>query len=214
MSLSRPSILTLAGSAGSFDDADDEPSSAGSSSEEKQSRSSANLSTTSDTHNQTETMDEDFQSIKNALTKKESQQVFRLRVLVILILISAAAAISFTIYYLERTTQTDNFEAAHYGSAEKIIDSLQRVTETISAIGGVALSATAESQDHFENASTTSETEIFPGWPFFTMHHFEERATNVRKLAGIFYLSMNPIVTSKQLGAWEEYVQGGANSWM
>lgn len=208
MSLSRTSKLTLAGSAGSWD-GDDEPCSVAGSSAEENIESSSNFSTADTNQNGT---DEDFQSIKNALTQKESQQVFRLRVLVVLILIAAAAAISFTVYYLERTSQVEEFHAAYYGSADKIIDSLQHIIETISAIGGIAVTASVEAQQQFGNATPSATT--FSGWPFFTMHRFQERADNARKLAGILYLSMNPLVREDQLGAWEEYVKSDANSWM
>lgn len=210
MSLSKTSKLTLAGSAGGWDGDDQQSSAAGSSSGNIES-SSTNFSA-GDT-NQSGTTDEDFQSIKKALTEKESQQVLRLRVLVVLLLMAAAAAISFTVFYLERTTQVEEFETAYFGSAEKIIDSLKEVTETISAIGGVAVTASVEAQEQFGNA-TPSAANGFSGWPFFTMHRFQERSNNARKLAGILYLSMNPIVRSDQLGAWEEYVNSDANAWM
>lgn len=208
MSLSKTSKITLTGS--DRDDADNASSAAGSLSEIIES-SSTNMSTT-ETY-QTGTTDEDFQTIKNALTQQESRQVFRLRVLVILILMAAAASISFTVFHLERTTQVDEFEAAFYGSAEKIIDSLQQVTETISAIGGIAITASVEAQEKFRSG-TLSSTSSFSGWPFFTMNAFQERGNNARALAGVLYLSLNPIVQFHELGLWEQFVQSDANSWM
>ena len=209
MSLSKTSKITLAGDAGGWNIADDASSAARSS--ENIESSSTNLST-SET-NQTGTTDEDLQSIKNALTQKESKQVFRLRVLVILILLAAAASISYTVYYLERTTQVDQFEAAYFGTAEKIIESLQLVTGSISAIGGLAITATVEAQQQFGNG-TAPTTKQFSSWPFYTMDAFQERSNNARALAGILYLSLNPIVRSDQLELWEEYVQSDANAWM
>lgn len=208
MSLSKTSKITLAGS--NRDDADDTSSVAGSSSENVES-SSANMSTTET--NNSGTTEEDFQSIKNALTQKESQQVFCLRVLVIFILIAAAASISYTVYHLQRSTQVEEFEATYFSTAEKIIESLQQATETISAIGGLAVTATVEAQQQFGNGSVPKGTAWF-GWPFFTLDAFPERAGNARLLSRSLHVSISPIVQSKQLGLWEEYAQSNANSWM
>ena len=209
MSLSKTSKITLAGSAGA--DTHDVDDASSTSSSEIIESSSTNVSTT-DT-NQTGTADEDFQSIKNALTQKESKQVFRLRVIVILILLAAAASISFTVYYLEMTTQVEEFEADYLATAEKIIDSLQQVTDAISAMGGLAVTATVEAQQQFQNANM-SETNVFSGWPFFSLDAFQERAQNAKLLSKSIYTSINPIVRSDQLELWEEYVQSHANSWM
>lgn len=132
---------------------------------------------------------------------------------VILILLAAGASISFTVYFLERTTEEDEFEAAFVGTADKIIDSLQQVTKTISAMAGLAVTATGEAQQQFGNV-TAPETKIFSGWPFFTMDAFQARAQNVKILTRSFHINMGPIVGRHQLKLWEEYVRSDANSWM
>ncbi len=207
MSLSKTSKETLEGEKDDWEDADDASSSSG-----NLEASSTNVSTT-DT-NQTGTTDDDFQSIKNALTKRETQQVFRLRVLVMFVLIAAATSISVVIFHLERSTQVEEFEADFYGVAEKVIEALQQVTESISAVGGLAVMATVDAQNQVLNASLTNSESVFVGWPFVTIDAFQERANNARSLSGSMYVSLNPIVQPNQLNEWEKFVQSNANSWM
>ncbi len=160
----------------------------------------------------TGTTDEELQNINSALTKKESQQVFVLRAFVMLILLTTAASISLTIFHLERNSQVEQFETDYYATADKVIDVLQQVTESISAVSGLVLLATANTPKQVENSSSGAES--FSGWPFITVDMFQERAYNARSLAGSIYISINPIVQMDQLSAWEKYVQSAANSWM
>ncbi len=211
MSLSKTSKETLQGGKDVCEDVDDASSAAGDSSGNVDA-SKSNLSTT-DT-NQSGTTDDEIQNIKNALTKRESQQVFRLRLLVMLILIAAATSISFTIFRLERSSQLEEFESDYYGVAEKIITSLQEVTKSISAIAGLAVTVTVDAHNKVGNASTVDTENLFSGWPFITIDAFQERATNARAQAGSIFVSLNPIVESDQLSAWEKYLQSDVNTWM
>ncbi len=187
-------------------------SSGGGSSSLKLEESSTARSTNND-NIQTRTSDEDLQNIKSALAKRETQQVFVLRTFVMLILITAAASISITILHLQRSSQLVQFETNYYAAADKIIDVLQEVTESISAVSGLALLATAHTPKQDENSST-SDAQSSSVWPFITVGMFQEQANNARSLAGSVYVSINPIIEMHQLSGWEQYVQGDANSWM
>lgn len=176
-------------------------------------RASVTNGSTSET-NQTGTTDEDFQSIKNALTQRESRQVFRLRVLVMMILLAAATSISVVIYNLERSSQIDEFESDYYAVAEKIIDALNKVTDSIAAISGIAVTATVNAQQKATLNASSSDTAGISGWPFVSIDAFQERARNARSQAGSIFVSLNPIVHADQLSGWEKYVQSDANSWM
>ncbi len=212
MSLSKVSKDTLEGDKDLWDDVDDASSAAGTRSSGNVEASNANNSTT-DT-NQSGTTDDDFQNIKNALTKRESQQVFRLRVLVMLILIAAGASISITIFHLEKSSQLEEFESDYYGVAEKVVDALQKVTESISAISGIAVTATVDAQNQLVNASAFEDTGSIANWPFITIDAFQERASNAIALAGSIFVSLNPLVQLDQLSDWQKYVESDVNSWM
>ncbi len=209
MSLSQVSKDILEGDKGIWDSIDD--ASTGTRSSGNIEASYANNSTT-DT-NQSGTTDDDIQNIKNALTKRESQQVFRLRILVMLILIAAAASISMTIFHLQKNSQLEEFESDYYGVAEKVVDALQKVTESISAISGIAVTATVDAQNQLVNVSALN-TKGVSEWPFITIDAFQERASNAIALAGSIFVSLNPLVQLDQLSDWQKYVESDVSSWM
>lgn len=186
-------------------DDSEEGSKSGSSNIEKSSGTDADVSgygSTTDTRRTSS--DDDTQTIKNVLARHETQQVFRLRLLVILILIAAATSISVTIYYIVRGAEMDEFELQYYGAANKIVDAFQDVLVQMSAVSGIAVSLTAD----------TLKANATESWPFVTMSNFQERAGSARKLSGAIYVSINPIIESNQLYAWERYVQSDVNKWV
>lgn len=194
---------------------DDEESKEGSSLVDQSSGSgtgSHNGSTT-DTNQSGRRSEDDPESIKNAITKKESRQVFRLRIVVVLILVAAAASISFAIYYITRNAEIDTFEQQYSAVADKIIDSFQRVLVEMSAVSGIAVAATAETQMHYSENGDAIESEAGT-WPFVTISNFQERGGNAQTLSGALYISISPIVEAEELADWERYVLSGANSWM
>lgn len=71
------------------------------------------------TCNSTGNVDESHSS--EDLGKKETLSVFRLRSLVILVLILTAAAISYTVFRLSHEAETEEFATQYEGAAEKVI---------------------------------------------------------------------------------------------
>jgi hypothetical protein len=67
---------------------------------------------------QTHSTEEEMDTIKNQLANRESAGVFRLRVMVILVLVGVAVSLSFTVYNLTRDAQIASFEGNFEGSAE------------------------------------------------------------------------------------------------
>jgi hypothetical protein len=161
-----------------------------------------NDSTTGAKSERTNGTDDDMQTIKDALTKKETSQVLKLRVIVIMILIAASASISGAVYYITRSGQVEEFEVEFASVADKIIDVMQEIVVEISAVAGLAVIATADAQERGDE------------WPFVTISAFQEKANNARDLSGAIYLSLNPIVQPDQFLEWEKYVLSDVNSWM
>jgi hypothetical protein len=146
-----------------------------------------------------ETDEDDGDEIKDLLSSK----VVRLRVLVIVALLLAAAAVSTVIYVITRNSEMEEFELQFEGNAEKVIESFTEIVKTMGAISGLGVAISAHSQN------TASEK-----WPFVTLSNFQERAGNARTLSGALYVSINPIVdTKEELDKWEEYVLGESNQW-
>jgi hypothetical protein len=62
--------------------------------------------------------DEDIKSTRDTFTKKETAEVARLRVLVMLVLLVAAVGICFTIHLLLRNAQLDELSIQYNGAAQ------------------------------------------------------------------------------------------------
>lgn len=172
---------------------------------------------TSETHNSSLEREDDTHSIRNALAKQGTKEVFRLRVLVILLLVAAATSISVTVYYIIRNAQINEFEQNYEALASKVLDAMQEVMIQMAAVSGLAVAATAETQKHYyfaEDGTIANVSTPPQQWPYVTISSFQERAGNAQALAGAIYVSICPIVTSEQLSEWERYVHSDANYWM
>ena len=77
-------------------------------------------STKDETHNE-----ESLASIQERLSKKESESVFRLRLLVVLVLLLAAGSVCFVVYRLTENGENDLFQSQYEGAAEKILECKQ-----------------------------------------------------------------------------------------
>ena len=188
----------------SLQEVSEEDSRSASSNIEKSSGTDASGNGSTTESRRTGTSEEDAQHIKNALARQETKQVFRLRVLVILVLFAAAASISVTIYYIIQNANMEEYQLQYEGTANKLVDSLQQVLAEMAAISGIAVAATADALQYNSNES----------WPFVTMTNFQERAGSAKRISGAIYVSINPIIQSNQLSDWESYVLSDANSWM
>ena len=147
--------------------------------------------------------EDNIQSIKDQLSKKESQQVLRLRVVVILVLMCAAAAVTVVVYVITRQAQIKEFNIQYEGIADKVVTSFTDILKEMGAISGLGV------------AATVSATDTKSVWPWVTMSNFQERAGNARTLSGALYVSMNPLVGAGQGNLWQEFSQNSQNSfWM
>ena len=102
------------------DDNDDKSSSFGTSPKDDQASSSNSKSDS----NRTGTTDDEVNMIKEELARIESKNVFRLKIIVILILVIVAVTMCSTIYYITRKAEMEAFEIEFEGVAEAIIGSL------------------------------------------------------------------------------------------
>jgi hypothetical protein len=159
-------------------------------------------SASSDEDSSGDTSTDSNKSDDTKLAKKETAAVLRLRFLLILALIGAAAAVSIVIYYITRSSQKEEFEIQYEDAAETTIQSFEDIIVAMAAISGLGVAASADSVDYNTQ------------WPFVTLSNFQQRAGNVRALAGVLDVSINPLVTDEQLPAWEEYVLGKESRWM
>jgi hypothetical protein len=190
----------------SLQEVSEEDSRSASSNIEKSSGTDASGNGSTTESRRTGTSEEDAQHIKNALARQETKQVFRLRVLVILVLFAAAASISASIYMIIQNANMEEYQLQYEGTANKLVDSLQDVLAEMAAISGIAVATTADVLQFYSNSNES--------WPFVTMSNFQQRAGSARRISGAIYVSINPIVQSNKLSDWERYVLSDANSWM
>ncbi len=73
--------------------------------------------------------DEEMNLIKEGLAREETEHVFRLRILVILILVATAIAMSYTIYHITHQAEVDEFTSEFEAVADTIIASLNGTYE-------------------------------------------------------------------------------------
>ena len=171
------------------------------------------------------TMEDETNIITEELARVETKHVLRLRIVVILILVSVAIAMSVTIYYVTRKAEIEAFEIEYVGVADSIISSLNstykgpkivRWTIDMMNLTGSRIflhSDMVNQMSAVAGFAVTISTEA-DAWPFVTLNNFQKRAKNVQFLSRCIYLTMNPIVQSADLAAWESYVTSPANSWM
>jgi hypothetical protein len=158
--------------------------------------------------------DSDFDSITDDATRTSGEEkirftpsmtrnVFRLRLLVFLVLLMAAIAVSFVVYYVTKGGETEEFEASYQGTASKVIEVFEGIiTEKLDAVASLSIAATAHSSDHVAE------------WPLFTLSYFQERAMAARKQSGTLFTSLVPIVAYEEREAWENYTVDDPEGWI
>ena len=141
-------------------------------------------------------------SDQQVLSKKETTDVLNLRILVILVLMMTATAVSLVVFKVTQGGQKNDFENTYEASADKILEAFGSIPNDLSSIAGLCTAATTD--------GISDEAE----WPFVTMPRFHERATNVRFTSGAMLLSIAPLVQHDLVEVWDEYVQGEKSNWI
>jgi hypothetical protein len=143
------------------------------------------------------------ESEKEQLAQKETTAVFRLKVIVVLVLLMAAYGVSFLVWYITSNAESDEFESQYEGMAAKVVDSFLDIPrQKIGAISSLNVAAIAHGVDHVRS------------WPFVTLSSFQERSASVRSQSDALFVAMLPIVTDANRDEWEHYVSGEDSYWM
>ena len=142
-------------------------------------------------------------SIKKDLAKKGSAHVFRLRVLVILILICAAAGVSVLVYSISNQAEEQDFNTQFSGAAKQLYEEFEAIGRNrISQLGSLAVASIAHGVDHSRS------------WPFVTLSSFQQRAYTTKVNSGLLEVSLNPLVSEEDREEWEEYVVSEDAYWI
>lgn len=145
----------------------------------------------------------DESKVREELTRKESQQVFRLRVVVILVLFCAAIIVSVIVYHVTKSAEEEEFKTQYYGSAQKVVEAFQGIVrQKLGAISAVGVAIIAHGVDHDRS------------WPFVTLSSFQQRSSTARSLSGALFVSISPYVNQTLRSEWETYVVSNDSYWI
>jgi hypothetical protein len=132
-----------------------------------------------------------------------TDNVIRLRVIVFLILIVAAAGVSMLVFFISNNSQRDEFRTQFNGASEQIVEAFEAIkTERVSGLSALGVAAIAHGIDHSKN------------WPFVTLSSFQERAFTMRSNSDILQVSLHSLVTEDNRDQWEEYAVSNASEWI
>lgn len=164
--------------------------------------SSEDQTTTHNTTSHQEDSHDSLTSIKNKMSKKESQDVFRLKVLVFLVLILAAASVSFVVYRLTDSGEAEEFEVQYATASAKVLASFEDIVHKMGSVSTIGVAFTSHGIHSGEK------------WPFATLPDFDQRVGAARHMSGAFFVGFSPVVTRENFEAWDEYVNSDANLWI
>jgi hypothetical protein len=156
------------------------------------------------TSEQSHSFDENSRSnIKNQIARGETRSVSLFKFLVLAILVVVAVVVSYVIYNVTTSSETEEFRQQYDGVASKIVDTYESIVERIGTISTIGTAATIHGQDH-KNIK----------WPFVTLTSFQERCATAKQVSGVLHVAVNPIVAESDRTAWEKYSVGADRSWM
>jgi class 3 adenylate cyclase len=131
---------------------------------------------------------------QEVFVRKETRDIYCLRIGVILVLIGTGLAFSIVAYTSTRNNQTQDFETAFYDQAKRVVDTFQiNVRRSVGVIESFSLAITS-------HAKYTNST-----WPNVTFPDFERRGTAAIQLAEVMSVIMVPLVTDETRSEWESY---------
>jgi len=163
---------------------------------------SSNTDDCSKTNNNSKGNNVDDDEEKLQLATKETQAVFRLRLLVLLVLLLAAVAVSFTVYHITSDSLKGQTSSDFDGAAKKVTETFLEIAEIkIGALASFAVAVIANSQDMKQE------------WPFVTLSNFQQRAATARSQSGALNLMLVPLVHAVERAEWQQFVQN-QSSWL
>jgi len=125
------------------------------------------------------------------IASNENRNVFRARVVVMMILAAVAAGISTGVFIITSQAEEREFDAQWQGNSMQIMNSFEEIVkEKFGALSTLAVSFTSYARG---NNLT---------WPFVTMNDFQQRAAMARKISIALHTQITPIVSGENLDKW------------
>lgn len=136
------------------------------------------------------------------MAKKETMAVLRLRVLVILVLLAVAGAVTGVVYWVTSSGESNQFRAQYNSAVEKLEASFTEILHKMTSISMIGVSYTSYSVD---NNLT---------FPFVTLPSFHEKTLNTMHASGAHLISFAPFVSLDQFEEWDAFVSSEENQWL
>ena len=142
--------------------------------------------------------------VVNETTKRDTKRVWRMKLLVILILIISAVIIATSAYVHVNHEEVQQFHTQFYNDADKVYNaigcSFERTLTTLNAFSILLVTYSQSKKQEGTNGTFAATT-----WPFVTLPNFAGQASKLLPITNGLYFAVLPIVTPAQKQAWEEY---------
>jgi hypothetical protein len=133
-------------------------------------------------------------TMDEAIAKNETNTVFRMKIIVYLVLLFSAIAVSTAFYFYTAGNEESQFEKRFEADANKVLDDVgSSIERTLGSFDSLAV--TLVSFAHANNMS----------WPFVTLPNVAVTLSKILPQTNGAYISINPVVTPEQRKKWEEY---------
>ncbi len=177
---------------------DDEKSGASASDNDQQSSEASRnngSSTTGDNPSESTGAYSNDQTAKGQLARRETENVNRLRYLVLAILFMAAAGVSVLVFHISKQSEKEEMESQFVSASERLSEAFDGIrTERIATLASLAVAAIAHGVDHSRD------------WPFVSLSSYQQRAFTAKQNSGVLQVSIAPFVSREDRTLWEEYV--------
>jgi len=140
---------------------------------------------------------------KVQLSKKETEAVFRLRLLVFLILFLASIAVSLIVYFITAGAMDDQYESGYAAAAEKVVEAFLDIAESkIGIMASLGVATIAHGIDHPRK------------WPYLTLSSYQQRSSAARSQSGALDVVLCPLVNETQRAEWDFFVNESKWDWV
>jgi hypothetical protein len=132
--------------------------------------------------------------IADTIAQEETVVVFRLKMVVLLVLIVSAVGVAFTVHFYLRRSELAAFHEQYKVDSKKI---LQTAGSTIESVFGAFDTVAVSLVSHARASNQT--------WPFVTLPDFAVRMSKTVHLSRTINMNFLPLVTPDQRKDWEAY---------
>jgi class 3 adenylate cyclase len=139
------------------------------------------------------------QEVKGARIN-DTRRTRMFRILVIILFVCMAVAVTLAIFLITRSNEVNNFEASFVALSGKVIDKINfRLEQKFSAIDSLGIAVTSYVTNSKLNRNNDS-------WPFITVPDFQLRGENACNMGDVLSVGIHPLVDFSQRETWEKYI--------